>query len=62
MYIGIQGTMTKKERINVRLDSAVKAYAGSLAKSRGMSISTLVSCLLTAEIRKAIKAEELEVE
>jgi antitoxin component of RelBE/YafQ-DinJ toxin-antitoxin module len=52
--------MTKKERVGAYVDSEVKAYAGELARSRGMSLSTLVAYLLSAEVRASMKSGELE--
>jgi antitoxin component of RelBE/YafQ-DinJ toxin-antitoxin module len=54
--------VTKKKRISARLDSTVKASAEELARARGMSLSTLVAYLLSAEVRASIKNGELEVE
>lgn len=54
--------MTRKERVGAYVDSEVKVRAEKLARARGMSLSTLVAYLLSAEVRASIKNGELEVE
>jgi antitoxin component of RelBE/YafQ-DinJ toxin-antitoxin module len=44
---------TEKRKISAYLEGDIKDSAEKLAKSRGMSLSTLVAFLLTQEIRKA---------
>ena len=50
---------TDKKKISAYLDEDLKNSAESLAKSRGMSLSTLVAFLLSKEVREAKQSGEL---
>lgn len=51
---------TDKKKISAYLDEDLKDAAEALAKSRGMSLSTLVAFLLSKEVREARKTGEVE--
>ena len=49
---------TEKKKISAYLDESLKDQAEVLAKSRGMSLSTLVAFLLSREVREAKQSGE----
>lgn len=51
---------TDKKKISAYLDDELKDSAESLAKARGMSLSTLIAFVLSKEVREARKTGELE--
>ncbi len=53
---------TDKKRIGAYLDEDLKEAAESLAKARGMSLSTLIAFSLIKEIREARKTGEISNE
>ena len=53
------GLSGDKCKISAYLDGDLKQSASRLAKGRGMSLSTLVAFLLSAEVRGARKSGEL---
>ena len=50
---------TDKKKISAYLDDSLKNSAEALAKSRGMSLSTLVAYLLSKEVREAKQSGEI---